>query len=103
MTTEQIADALENLQVDTASTKTNCEDILGTLMNLESVASSINYIVDKDIPTIWPEGGADLQSISASLKANAEFLNSLIKFHREFATTLEDYATTLEKTGNKGN
>ena len=53
------------------------------------------------MPNIWQGQNSDVNSIIAKLNENVEFLDNLIRFTREFATTLQDYATAMESNASK--
>lgn len=102
MSTDNLYTELENLKIDTNSTVSYCDDLIANSINLESVNQSIKYIVGTDIPTYFSGDTADIQSISAGLTKNVEFLDNLIKFNKEFAMTLQDYAVSIANISEGG-
>ncbi len=95
MASENISSELQNLKIDTESTNNYCDDLINGSINLSSINQSLKYIVGTDIPTYFASDSADIQSIIEGLNENAEFLDNLIKFNKEFAMTLQDYATAV--------
>lgn len=87
---------LENLKINTAVAKEQCDELLDNIGQIESVTDSIRYIAGTDLPNIWSNENADVNSIISKLNENVEFLEQLATVTREFAYAIRDYAIANE-------
>lgn len=101
MTAEQISSELETIQISPNEAKEYCSELISNASKIESVKQSLNFIAGTDLPNIWQGQNSDVNSIIAKLNENVEFLDNLIRFTRQFATTLQDYATAMENNASK--
>ena len=101
MTAEQISSELETIQISPNEAKEYCSELISNASKIESVKQSLNFIAGTDLPNIWQGQNSDVNSIITKLNENVEFLDNLIRFTREFATTLQDYAAAMESNASK--
>lgn len=101
MTLDAIRDVIEKIQVNTEATKNISDNILKENTSITSEKKSIFYIANTDLPNVFSGESPDIESMITELKENANFLDELIRFNDEFATTLYDYSTSLERTSQE--
>lgn len=99
MTRSEIVEDL--LQTNVTNTKEHCDELVSNATKIDSVAHSLRYIVEVDIPSIWTSDTEDVASLTANLTKNVEFLENLVKFTKDFAYTMQDFAASLEAQANK--